>query len=449
MSVRSKIIIALLGILLNTAPVYAQSSQSTNTATNTTAAQKTATIGVLAFRGNESAHKQWAPLATFLSNEVKGWNFDILPVTLTSVEREIDTNRIEFLITNPGHYVTLAAKYDLAALATRERWSKLANDYFSKFGTVVLVKKNSNIASLNDVKGKKVAAVSPNAFGGFQVAWSELKEQGVDMFRDLQSLRFVGFPHDQIITAVAEREVDVGIVRSGLLEILADEGKIRLEDFRVLNQQDQLDFPYQVSSSLFTEWPLAALPSTDKKLREMVLVTLLRSQDPAIVAKYGLEDIWSAPQPYENARNLVEEFELRLASAPDQSGFKPNILFILLGIISLIALMTLAGYAYQRRSKFSMLPNQNDGPNDDQNNASAEFQLYKEKFRSLTVREQQILQLVCSGNATKTIATELGISPKTVEFHRTNLLQKTEAGTTAHLVQIATHLGYDQGVSLG
>jgi DNA-binding CsgD family transcriptional regulator len=56
--------------------------------------------------------------------------------------------------------------------------------------------------------------------------------------------------------------------------------------------------------------------------------------------------------------------------------------------------------------------------------------------------------MICSGLASKAIANELGISPKTVEFHRANLLQKTQAGTTAHLVQLATRLGFDQGFSL-
>ena len=79
----------------------------------------------------------------------------------------------------------------------------------------------------------------------------------------------------------------------------------------------------------------------------------------------------------------------------------------------------------------------------------AEFRKYEERMKSLTSREREILELICSGKQTRAIAGALGISPKTVEFHRTNLLHKTEAGTMAHLVQIATRLGYDQGVSLG
>ena len=74
---------------------------------------------------------------------------------------------------------------------------------------------------------------------------------------------------------------------------------------------------------------------------------------------------------------------------------------------------------------------------------------YRERFSQLTLRENEILSLVCSGLQNKEIARELNISPKTVEFHRTNLLQKTRAGTSAHLVQIATRLKYEPGNTLG
>jgi two-component system sensor histidine kinase TtrS len=208
-----------------------------------------ARIGVLAYRGNRAAIADWTPLATYLSDSVVGWRFELLPVTLSSVEGEIEAGRLHFLITNPGHYVALAARHDLSAIATRERWAEISGSHLSRFGTAIIVANDSPVASLNDLKGRKVAAVSPDAFGGFQIAWSQMQKQGVDAFRDLASLRFMGFPHDEVIAAVARGEVDAGIIRAGLLEILAGDGQINLDDFRVLNQQDHPGFPLQVQQS--------------------------------------------------------------------------------------------------------------------------------------------------------------------------------------------------------
>ena len=52
---------------------------------------------------------------------------------------------------------------------------------------------------------------------------------------------------------------------------------------------------------------------------------------------------------------------------------------------------------------------------------------------SLTTRETQILELVCSGFTSKLIANSLRISPRTVEMHRANLMRKSGARNFAHL----------------
>lgn len=405
--------------------------------------EQTAQIGVLAYRGTAAAMVEWRPLATYLTNSVEGWRFELVPVTLSSVESEIEADRIDFLITNPGHYVALAARHDLSVLATRERWAEISNSHLSRFGTAIIVRRDSPIASLNDLKGKKLAAISPDAFGGFQIAWSQMQKQGVDAFRDLASLRFMGFPHDEVIAAVARKEVDAGIVRGGLLEILAGEGTIVLEDYRVLNGQTFDGFPYRVSGPLFAEWPFAALPAVEKRLREQVLIALLASQDPEISATYNLRDLWSAPLSYESIRGLVGAYQARLEATAASS--EPRSPFLLsLAALAAFAVLALAIAVSRRSGGVPVVP-----PVEAEPRATTEFRQYEDRMKSLTLREQEILQLICSGKQTRAIAATLGISPKTVEFHRTNLLHKTDAGTMAHLVQIATRLGYDQGVSLG
>ena len=55
----------------------------------------------------------------------------------------------------------------------------------------------------------------------------------------------------------------------------------------------------------------------------------------------------------------------------------------------------------------------------------------------LSKRETEVLQLICMGNTNSEIADKLNISPKTVDNHRTNLLQKTSTKNAAHLVMFA------------
>jgi DNA-binding NarL/FixJ family response regulator len=62
----------------------------------------------------------------------------------------------------------------------------------------------------------------------------------------------------------------------------------------------------------------------------------------------------------------------------------------------------------------------------------------KEYEQHLTDRERQVLQLLVEGNSNKEIALSLGISPKTVSVHRTNIMSKLDVQNTVELIRFAT-----------
>ncbi len=68
----------------------------------------------------------------------------------------------------------------------------------------------------------------------------------------------------------------------------------------------------------------------------------------------------------------------------------------------------------------------------------------KAEAAALSVRERQVLQLIAEGDSTKRIAVRLGISAKTVESHRTKLMQKLDIHDTATLVRYAIRRGLTQ-----
>ena len=55
----------------------------------------------------------------------------------------------------------------------------------------------------------------------------------------------------------------------------------------------------------------------------------------------------------------------------------------------------------------------------------------------LTARERQVLDCIVAGRLNKQIADDLGISIKTVEAHRANIMDKLNAGTVADLLRLA------------
>jgi two-component system, NarL family, response regulator NreC len=58
---------------------------------------------------------------------------------------------------------------------------------------------------------------------------------------------------------------------------------------------------------------------------------------------------------------------------------------------------------------------------------------------SLTPRELDVMRLVAEGNPVKDVASTLGISTKTVETHKFNLMRKLNLRNTAQIVAYAIH----------
>ena len=67
----------------------------------------------------------------------------------------------------------------------------------------------------------------------------------------------------------------------------------------------------------------------------------------------------------------------------------------------------------------------------------------KGRIATLTPREQEVLKYVLNSSANKIIAAELGISIKTVELHRSNLMSKMQANSVTELVRLALIAGLE------
>jgi DNA-binding NarL/FixJ family response regulator len=65
----------------------------------------------------------------------------------------------------------------------------------------------------------------------------------------------------------------------------------------------------------------------------------------------------------------------------------------------------------------------------------------KSPFLELTKREREILQLVVDGFTSKQMADNLGLSPRTVDHHRSNLLRKFKMKNSVDLVNFAVRNG--------
>jgi two-component system, LuxR family, response regulator FixJ len=78
---------------------------------------------------------------------------------------------------------------------------------------------------------------------------------------------------------------------------------------------------------------------------------------------------------------------------------------------------------------------------EDKSREISERSSYVEKLEALSSRERDVLEGLIAGKANKVIAFDLGISPRTVEIYRANVMTKTGANNLPELVRMAMLAG--------
>ncbi len=270
-------------------------------------------VGILAKRGVEQTTRQWQATIDFLSEKIPHEQFILMPLGFDEVISKVAAEEIDFLVTNPSMYVEMETLYGVSRLATLRNLGPDGRA-LTVFGGVIFTKADRNdIHKIDDLKNiTSFMAVKESSLGGFQLAWHELKKHGIDPYSDFKSLVFRS-NHDSVVMAVKRGEVDAGTVRTDTLERMSAEGKINLDDFKVVGEgygEQSLTFPYKVSTQLMPEWPFAKLAHTSDDIAQQVAVALLemrREDQAAIAGKYAG---WTVPLNYQPIRNLMQELSI-------------------------------------------------------------------------------------------------------------------------------------------
>lgn len=302
------------------------------------AQEKEVHIGVLALWGMQTTHKMWQATINYLNKNIPQYHFILKPLTLDQTEHAVTTDSIDFILTNPGNYIDLEARFGVSRLATLK--TKLQNKSASQLSAVIFTRSDrDDIRILQDLRSKSFMAVNKSAFGGFQMAWLELKTQGINPFEDFSSLQFSGHPQDKIVYAILQGDIDAGTVRSGILEQMVADGLIDINKVKILNRKTNSHFPYLHSTPLYPEWPIAKLRNTSDELAKKVTITLLELPAESIAAKQAHSSGWTVPLDYFQVRNLFKELNLPPYNTPAPSfheKYWKKIVLILIIIISSI-----------------------------------------------------------------------------------------------------------------
>ncbi|WP_298621941.1 sensor histidine kinase [uncultured Zoogloea sp.] len=259
-------------------------------------------IGILAWQGLEESEVRWSTLAHGLQDKLPGRRIVLRPFNLEGMATALRDGELDFVVTNPGHYVTLEASSGITRIATQ-----VADAYREPahvVGSAVVVRSGrGDLQALADLRGRNLAAVSPAAFGGYQVMWAELREAGVDPEQGELTPLFTDFPMMRVVDAVRSGRADAGVLRACLLERLERDGLVPAGELRVLAPRDSAA-PCHVSSRLYPGWAFAAASGTSAALSRDVLFALLSLEAGAD------GESWSVPADYHPVHALLRELQI-------------------------------------------------------------------------------------------------------------------------------------------
>lgn len=259
-------------------------------------------IGVLAKNGASKAMATWGPLGTYLSETVSGDKFTVVPLDFEAVMPAIENAEVDYFLVNSSMFVTAMVKYQSSAVATMIN-SRQGKPLKAFGGVILAYADRDDINSLDDIKGKKFMAVQESSFGGWQMAYKEFKDNGIDPMTDFASIEFGG-KHDNVVFAIQNGTVDAGTVRTDTLERMAAVGDIAMSEFKIISSKKYADFPFVISTALYPEWPFAKIAATRDEDASKVLDALLALDAQSPAAKSAKIVGWNQPLDYSGVEQL-------------------------------------------------------------------------------------------------------------------------------------------------
>jgi signal transduction histidine kinase/CheY-like chemotaxis protein/ABC-type phosphate/phosphonate transport system substrate-binding protein len=266
-------------------------------------------FGVFAYLGEENTRKQFEPIIEFLNARLKKERIELHVLDQERLYQWVDEKRLDFVTTNPTHYLVIRKKLHLSGpIAT---WVKLNNGQPLKQLAGVIITKSDrlDIKSLSHVRNKVIAIPGEEFMGGYRAQAYELYLAGIDLPKHAKELRVLG-SHYAVIDAVINGEAEVGFIRDGVLERLANEGRLNPNDVKVLNAQLFEGFPHRVSTRLYPEWPVFALPHVAEQVQRHLASALLALEPTDKLAiKAGVYG-FSIPADYLGVEDLSRALRL-------------------------------------------------------------------------------------------------------------------------------------------
>jgi ABC-type phosphate/phosphonate transport system substrate-binding protein len=226
-------------------------------------------IGVVAPRGEAQAQAEWSEFARYLESKLG-------EILVNKMVQAIADKRVDFALTDPVQAVSVSRTYGMPLVAS------LIPASGPQFGGVIIANPKTGITRIEDLKGKKVSALSTVSAGGYLFEAYEAMKHGLKVPQDLAQLLEVK-NQDDTVFAVKAGVMDAGFIRTGQLENMVKDGKVAESDLVVVDRKG--GFPLALSTALYPEWYLVGVTGDAAKAAKVkAAVVALGAESPAAKA---------------------------------------------------------------------------------------------------------------------------------------------------------------------
>lgn len=263
-------------------------------------------IGIMAFNEPDEVMANWQPTADWLSQQLHR-PVQLTPLTPTQLDEALAKQRIDFLIGNALTTVAFKKNYGTSHLLTLVH--NRVHSPEQSIGFAIVTRIDNNLSQWAQLKDEKLVSSDPQAFGGFQIFAATMATKGINAYRDIPQLRFIGFPQQKLLQMLLSGEADVAILPSCVLENAQERGLIPANKLKVVLKQPHPDFACEVSTQLYPGYALTKLGHTDHKLATQVVTSLLQIPPESQAAVQGRYQYWSAPVDDSPVFELLKQLE--------------------------------------------------------------------------------------------------------------------------------------------
>lgn len=223
-------------------------------------------LGILPRLDPVQLYTMFSPLAAYLSAETGEKVSIVIPRDFESFQRAVRNGQLHLGFSNSIVYIKLKKDMPIRPLGVA-----VEHKAGARFRGAVIVRKDSGIRTLQDLRGKKLVFVDKDSAAGYIFPMLLLHRAGLDVHKDFEVLPFAK-KHDNVASAVFHGAADAGGIREDDLGKM--ESSIDLTRIRIVAYTDY-----------YPNWPLFAAPVLDPAVGARIKTALLKLKNRSALAQ--------------------------------------------------------------------------------------------------------------------------------------------------------------------